>query len=77
MKSGSYSEEQQKTQSPCARRYPFLRGRTEDCGEECGMETKGNKPSLGWAILSLVLPVAMILYGTLFVGVRTHVLTLI
>ena len=34
------------------------------------METKGNKPSLGWAILSLVLPVAMILYGTLVVGVR-------
>ena len=33
------------------------------------METKGNKPSLGWAILSLVLPVAMILYGTLVVGV--------
>ena len=26
VKSGSYSEEQQKTQSPCARRYPFLKG---------------------------------------------------
>ena len=38
------------------------------------METKGNKPSLGWAILSLVLPVAMILYGTLVVGVRPPVL---
>ena len=41
------------------------------------METKGNKPSLGWAILSLVLPVAMILYGTLVVGVRPPVLPLI
>ncbi|MFQ9867167.1 MAG: hypothetical protein ACLRWP_09335 [Bilophila wadsworthia] len=41
------------------------------------METKGNKPSLGWAIPSLVLPVAMILYGTLVVGVRPPVLPLI
>ena len=41
------------------------------------METKGNKPSLGWAILSLVFPVAMILYGTLVVGVRPPVLPLI
>ena len=41
------------------------------------METKGNKPSLGWAILSLVLPVALILYGTLVVGVRPPVLPLI
>ena len=41
------------------------------------METKGKKPSLGWAILSLALPVAMILYGTLIVGVRPPVLPLI
>lgn len=41
------------------------------------MEAKGNKPSLGWAILSLVLLVTMILYGTLVVGVRLPVLPLI
>ena len=41
------------------------------------METKGKKPSLVWAVLSLVLPVAMILYGTLVVGVRPPVLPLL
>lgn len=42
-----------------------------------GMEKQGKKPSLGWALLSLVLPVAMILYGTLVVGVRPPVLPLL
>lgn len=41
------------------------------------METQGKKPSLLWATLSLVLPVAMILYGTLVVGVRPPVLPLL
>ncbi|MDO5537618.1 MAG: Na+/H+ antiporter NhaC family protein, partial [Desulfovibrionaceae bacterium] len=41
------------------------------------MEEQGRKPSLGWAILSLVLPVAVILYGTLVVGVRPPVLPLL
>ena len=40
------------------------------------METQEKKPSLLWATLSLVLPVAMILYGTLVVGVRPPVLPL-
>ena len=41
------------------------------------METQEKKPSLLWATLSLVLPVAMILYGTLVVGVRPPVLPLL
>lgn len=41
------------------------------------METQGKKPTLGWAVLSLLLPVAVILYGTLVVGVRPPVLPLI
>ena len=41
------------------------------------MEIKEKKPSLLWATLSLLLPVAMILYGTLVVGVRPPVLPLL
>ena len=41
------------------------------------METQKRKPTLLWAALSLLLPVAMILYGTLVVGVRPPVLPLL
>lgn len=41
------------------------------------MEIQGKKPSLLWAALSLILPVALILYGTLVVGVRPPVLPLL
>lgn len=41
------------------------------------MERNERKPSLIWALLSLLLPVALILYGTLVVGVRPPVLPLI
>lgn len=41
------------------------------------MENESRKPTLGWAVLCLVLPVAVILYGTLVVGVRPPVLPLI
>lgn len=41
------------------------------------MENDTRKPSLLWAALSLILPVAVILYGTLVVGVRPPVLPLL
>lgn len=41
------------------------------------MENETRRPSLAWAVLSLVLPVALILYGTLVVGVRPPVLPLL
>lgn len=41
------------------------------------MESSARKPSLFWAVLSLSLPIAVILYGTLVVGVRPPVLPLI
>lgn len=41
------------------------------------METQKRKPTLPWALLSLLLPVAVILYGTLVVAVRPPVLPLL
>jgi NhaC family Na+:H+ antiporter len=41
------------------------------------MNSETRKPSLSWALLSFGLPVAIILYGTVFVGVRPPVLPLL
>lgn len=41
------------------------------------MSSEERKPSLFWALLTFLLPVAVILYGTVIVGVRPPVLPLL